>query len=345
MKIGSAESKKGEIAYGTIVVGHTMGRFPIEIPVVIVEGLEDGPTLLVNAAIHGAEIIGTLGIHKVLREIDPKEVKGTLLFVPVANQGAFEFDSRATQWDGQIMNRHGLGKEDGTITQQLAWHLVHDLILKSDAYVDIHSGTQDSYVYYTIYESEAPDVSAEVLEKAKKMAAAFGLKDVMADSPWKGGYIEEVMARGIPSIVVEIGGGADFFRHGHQQIETCAQGIRNVAILNGNLEGEIVTEADTVTFWRGEAEIENDAQGGILLTNFTYGDYMEEGDVWGVMYDPFTGKEIKKLYAPISGTQLPSGVTWPAVKPGDWLSIIGNKMGEEKIQDLLSGFPVRVAGE
>jgi uncharacterized protein len=347
MKIGTAESKKGEIAYGRINVGYTMGRHAIDIPVVIVEGLQEGPTLLVNAAIHGAEIIGTLGIHKVLREIDPKQVKGTILFVPVANQGAFEFDSRATMWDGQIMNRQGLGKEDGTITQQLAWHLVNDLILKSDAYVDIHSGTQDSYVYYTIYESEAPGVKPEVLEMAKKMAVAFGLKDIMADSPWKGGYTEEVMAMGVPSIVVEIGGGADFFRNGQQQIATCAQGIRNVAILVGNLEGEIVTESDQVTFWRGEAEIHNDAQGGILLTHFTYGDHMEKGDVWGVMYDPFTGKEIKRLLAPISGTQLPSGVNWPAVKPNDWLSIIGNPMGEGtvKVTDVLTGLSVRVGNK
>lgn len=343
MRIGTAESKKGEIAYGRITVGYTMGRYPIDIPVVIVEGEEEGPTLLVNAAIHGAEIIGTLGIHKVLRDIDPKEVKGTLLFVPVANQGAFEFDSRATKWDGEIMNRKGLGKVDGSITEQLAWHLVHDLILKSDAYVDIHSGTQDSYVYYTIYESEAPNVDPDVMAMSKKMATAFGLKDVMADSPWKGGYIEEVMAKGVPSIVVEIGGGSDFFRHGGEQIETCAEGIKNVARLMGLLEGEIVTASDTVTFWRGEAEIENDAQGGILLLNYTYGDHMKEGDVWGVMYDPFTGKELKRLYAPISGTQLPSSVVWPAVKPGDWLSIIGNPMSQEKVKDILAGFDVRLA--
>ena len=167
------------------------------------------------------------------------------------------------------------------------------------------------------------------LEKAKKMSAAFGLKDVMADSPWKGGYIEQVMAMGVPSIVVEIGGGADFFRNGHQQIETCAQGIVNVAILNGNLEGE--------------AEIHNNAQGGIILLNYTYGDYMEKGAIWGVKYDPFTGKELEKLYAPISGTQLPSGVNWPAVKPNEWLSIIGNPMGDGtvKVKDLLAGFPVR----
>ena len=30
MKIGTAQSKKGEIAYGRITVGYTMGRFPID---------------------------------------------------------------------------------------------------------------------------------------------------------------------------------------------------------------------------------------------------------------------------------------------------------------------------
>ena len=297
MQIGSAISKKGEIAYGKITVGHTMGRIPIDIPVVIVEGLEDGPTLAVSAAVHGAELIGAMGIHEFLFHVDPKQLKGRIVLVPVANQSAFEFGQRNTKWDEMNLNRHGLGRIDGAITERIAYYFAHDIVLKSDAHVDIHSGTEDGFVWYTIYDAEVEGVDPKVTEMAKRMAVAFGLTDIMAKCPdrWAGGYGDDVLRAGVPSIAVEIGGGGDYFINGKQQIEMCAQGIRNVAVLMGIMDGEIVAEAEDVTFWRGEAEIIAGGVGGLLRTHVQIGDFCPKGSVWGVLYDPFTAQEVETL--------------------------------------------------
>ncbi len=147
MKIGTAESKTGEITYGVITVGYTMGRFPIEIPIVIVEGVEDGPTLAVSGAVHGGELLGPMGIHEFLHNIDPKEVKGRIVIVPVANPGSFEFGMRSTPWDEMNLNRVGLGKADGGVTEQIAYHFANEVVLQADALVDIHSGTADGFVF------------------------------------------------------------------------------------------------------------------------------------------------------------------------------------------------------
>ena len=346
MQIGTAISKKGEIAYGKITVGHTMGRIPIDIPVVIVEGLEDGPILAVSAAVHGAELIGAMGIHEFLFHVDPKQLKGRIVLVPVANQSAFEFGQRNTKWDEMNLNRHGLGKIDGAITERTAYHFAHDIVLKSAAHVDIHSGTEDGFVWYTIYDAEVEGVDPKVTEMAKRMAVAFGLTDIMAKCPdrWAGGYGDDVLRAGVPSIAVEIGGGGDYFINGKQQIEMCAQGIRNVAVLMGIMDGEIVAEAEDVTFWRGEAEIIAGGVGGLLRTNVQIGDFCPKGSVWGVLYDPFTAQEVERFYTPIDCYQLPSLHPWPAVRPGSAVSVMGNKYGDGtvKVKSVLADVPVRI---
>ena len=89
---------------------------------------------------------------------------------PVANQSAFEFGIRTTQWDGMILNRQGLGKEDGAITERIAYHFVRDIVLKANAFVDIHSGTEDGFVWYTI--ARSPDgVAPEVRPHHHVLAA------------------------------------------------------------------------------------------------------------------------------------------------------------------------------
>jgi predicted deacylase len=205
------------------------------------------------------------------------------------------------------------------------------VVAKADALIDIHSGTSESYVWYTIYESEVEGAKPDVIEKSKQMAIAFGLKDVMAESPWKGTFIEDAMRDGIPAITPEIGGGLDFFHRGKEQIETCARGITNVMKLLGMIDGEIVTEADEVTIWAGETEIINDAVGGIMLVERNYGDYLKKGDVYARMYNPFTGDEMKRIVAPADGYVIPSGARWPVIPPGRWLAILGSKLGVEKV--------------
>jgi len=346
MKIGSIEGRPGEIVSGTITVAHTMGRIPVDIPVIIVEGLQPGPKLIVSGCVHGAELMGAMGIIEFLHHIDPRQLKGSIVFVPVANQSAFEMGIRTTQWDGMILNRQGLGQIDGSITQRIAYHFTHDIILQCDAFVDIHSGTADGFVWYSIYEGEREGIDPQVREMSKQIAVAFGLTHVMGKTPdrWAGGYRLDLLKAGVPSIVVEIGGGGDYFLNGKQQIEMCAQGIRNVAVLLGIMDGEILAESEDVTFWRGEAEIIAGGIGGLLRTDVQIGDFCPKGSVWGVLYDPFTAQEVERFYTPIDCYQLPSLHPWPAVRSGSALAVMGNKMdlGTVKVKAVLAGHPVRI---
>lgn len=57
----------------------------IEIPLTIINGAFDGPTLLVTAGIHGGEYPGIAAAMELGRSLDPQEIHGSLimLFTPL----------------------------------------------------------------------------------------------------------------------------------------------------------------------------------------------------------------------------------------------------------------------
>jgi hypothetical protein len=332
--IGDIVGEPGKKVNGRLLVEHTAGQIPIEIPVTVVMGAEPGKTLVVTGAVHGREIIGPLGIGKVLREIDPSEMSGNLLAIPVANMSAFEFGDRVTLWDGGNMNRYGMGKEDGTITEQLAYHMFHEVVLKGDAFIDIHSSNAEGFVWYTIFLSDVEGADPEVVAQSKEMAMAFGLEQIFAKTPWSGTFLEDAIRDGIPSITPEVGGGADFFQNGHKQINYCARGIKNVMNLMGILPNHTIeTESDKVVSWDCHTEFENDAIGGLMVLQVERGDRLKEGDVYAIKYDPTTGDELARIVAPTKGTVLNSGLVWPLCPAGRWLGILGDKIEEVDLSD------------
>ena len=75
MKIGTIEAAAGEKAYGLFKTGESHGRFPVHIPLHIVNGAGDGPTLVVQAGASGLEIEPSLILPQVVNELDPAKIQ------------------------------------------------------------------------------------------------------------------------------------------------------------------------------------------------------------------------------------------------------------------------------
>lgn len=347
VNIAGIKAEPGERTFGTIETSKTVSKIPIEIPVTVVNGVEEGPTLLVSAAVHGAEIIGTLGLGKVLRDIDASELAGTLLAVPVTNTSAFEFGTRSTYWDKQDLNRDAeTADPEGSPTEQLADAYLNTLVPEADALIDIHSGTSDSYVWYTIYPGEHGD--PEVIEQSKEMAVAFGLEQVFRSTPsrWSGGLKDAAVDAGTPGITPEIGGGADFLHNGRDQIEACSRGIKNVMKMMGMLDGEIAHESDKVQICdANDDEIWAGTEAGMMLLECERGDYLEEGDAYASVYHPFTGEKTGEIEAPGDGLVLNTGLVWPVVDQGKWIGVLGEVAEEVDLDEFDLSWNPDVGGD
>lgn len=110
-------------------------------PVTIFSGKEKGPVFTIIAGIHGFEYPPIAAVQELIKEIDPKKLKGTLIVVPIANVGSFY---RRTPFvnplDGKNLNNAFPGSETGTITEQIANYITKQIIPNSDVFLDIHAG-------------------------------------------------------------------------------------------------------------------------------------------------------------------------------------------------------------
>ncbi len=324
MKIRHIEAKPGERAFGYLEASRTKSEVPIHIPVNILNGAKEGPTLLVSGAVHGAEIIGSIGLHQVMKDLDLAELRGTLIAVPIINTSAFEAGTRITGFDGENMDRTmETADPEGSPSAQLAYLYLTELLPKADALINMHAGGTDSFVWYTIYPGEYGD--PDVIQKSRDMAIAFGLPQVFRSTPasWAG-FHTVAKDQGKPAIMPEIGGGTDFKQNGMYQIERAAQGIKNVMILMDMIDGEIETESDKVEICDGKHEIFAGTDAGIMLWECTHGDYLEKDQPFASVYHPYTGELKSQILAPDAGTVLNTGKLWPTVDQGMWLALLGD---------------------
>ena len=72
-----------------VQVGDYSDGNPVLLPVAMIRGRKDGPKVVVEAAIDGDEVTGTEIARKVLEEIKPDDVSGTLVVIPSCNPPAF----------------------------------------------------------------------------------------------------------------------------------------------------------------------------------------------------------------------------------------------------------------
>ena len=83
IKVGTARAKPGTVATGVIPVSRLAGGGELEMPVIVINGLKDGPCLWVDGAIHGDEPEGPLMCHNLRREVNPEKLSGSLVLVPL----------------------------------------------------------------------------------------------------------------------------------------------------------------------------------------------------------------------------------------------------------------------
>jgi predicted deacylase len=91
-----------------------------EMPVCVLVGRRRAPCVAFVAAVHGDEYDGIVALHELARELDPTQLNGGMIIIPVANPFAFEAAQRRTPQDDKDLNRVFPGRADGSLTERLA---------------------------------------------------------------------------------------------------------------------------------------------------------------------------------------------------------------------------------
>ena len=99
-----------------------------------------GPTVILQAGNHGDEYEGPITLGEMIRDLDPGEVSGRIIFLPAVNLPAVLAGRRTSPVDGLNLNRAFPGDPGGTITQQISAYVSDVIFPLGDAFVDLHSG-------------------------------------------------------------------------------------------------------------------------------------------------------------------------------------------------------------
>lgn len=272
----------------------------------------DGPTLGLSAGLHGDEHVSTEILYRFLEQLDLTRLRGRLLIVPVANPLAYEAVTRHTPLDMQNLNRVFPGGGEGFLTHQLAEVVVEHFLSKVQYHVDLHAGGAYATVDY-VYLSNAEDLSrafgSRVLFKPRE---GYG---------YQGSSASYTVARGIPTVTVELGGGA---------VDQSAYVVRGVAgLLNvmrriGMLPEEPAPAPPQIVL-RNLVTIRPHA-GGLLLPEITtLHTEHPNGAVLGRTISPHSFAELEELRAPFDRSITVLVRPTPCrINPGDFGYMIGD---------------------
>lgn len=125
----------------TILTFSTINAPENYMPITLMKGKKTGKTITIVAGVHGYEYPPIMSVQRLIKDINPEYLQGNILFIPIANVASFQ---RRVPYvnpiDQKNLNHTFPGKENGTITEQIAHYITKEIIPISDVFLDIHGG-------------------------------------------------------------------------------------------------------------------------------------------------------------------------------------------------------------
>ena len=300
--VGTASANRGQKATGTIEVPAASDA-ALSVPVAVVQGAKPGPVLALVAGAHGTEYTSIIALEKLIGMLNPSEISGTVIIVPLINIQSFEQKvPHVNPVDKKSMNRFYPGKMDGTQTERASYLITKQVVEQCDHLIDLHGGDLDEslrpYSYWTKTGNEKQD------QISREMVLAFGLDHIIISTerpkdPQASRYLENTATtRGKPSITVEAGhAGTVETDDLNALINGCLNVMRYLKMLPGT--SSMVEHP----VWIEKVVTLASEQTGIFYPAVKRGTYVEQGMKVGYVTD-YLGKVIFEARAPVAGIVL-----------------------------------------
>ena len=317
LKIGGVSVKKGDRKKIQIAVSHLYDGTDLSIPVEVIRGKEDGPTLFISAAIHGDEINGTEIISRIIKNRSLKKIKGTLIAVPVVNVFGFNMLSRYLP-DRRDLNRSFPGSATGSLASRLANIFMKEIVKKSTHGIDLHTGA--------VHRTNLPQIRACISDsETKQLAFEFGVPVVINSNLRDGSLREAARRKNIPMLLFE---GGEALRFNEKVIDIGVQGCLSVMRSIGMLTSKKNAKRKEV-FVSWESQWLRSPASGLVRSLKNLGTRIKEGEILGVVSDQF-GKPRGEIIAPFEGIII-GQLKLPLVNAGDALYHIASFHNPKKV--------------
>ncbi|MDQ6891149.1 MAG: M14 family metallopeptidase [Acidobacteriota bacterium] len=318
--VGSASAGRGHRGNGYLDVpaGSDAGT---RIPVIVFHGAWPGPVLAIVAGAHGTEYASIVAVERVAQRLDPADLSGTVILLPLVNLASFERKvPHVNPVDGKSMNRFYPGRADGTQSERVALAITRDVVERSDYLIDLHGGDLDEslrpYSYWMKTGNDALDAAS------RGMVLAFGLDHILVATdrpkdPAASRYLDSTAAtRGKPAITAEAGHAGTVEP---EDVDALVNGSFSVMRHLKMLAGAPAPIEHPV--WIDTVRSVVSEQPGIFAPLVKRGAYVEQGMKMGTVMD-FFGNIVFEARAPVSGIVLYICAV-PSMRKGDTIANVG----------------------
>lgn len=274
----------------------------VTLPVLVLHGREEGPTVWVDAAIHGDEVGGVDIIRRVLAGIDPKTLKGTLIAVPIVNVHGFTAGDRYLP-DRRDLNRSFPGTARGSLAGRIAHLMMTEIVAPSDVGIDLHTGSD--------HRTNLPQIRADLDDPTtRSLAETFGAP-VMIHARTRDGSLRHAAREHGATVLLYEGGEA--LRFDDWAIDAGVEGVNRVLASLGLIEGD--TEPDRPSVESRKTGWVRAGVSGIVRIECALGAEVETGDRLGVVSNSF-GRRLATIKASRNGVVI-GRLEAPLVNRGD----------------------------
>lgn len=302
-EIGPIRVRPGQAKAVSLPITRLVTGADVDLPVRVVHGREDGPTVWVDAAIHGDEAVGVEVIRQVLAEIDPKALRGTLIAVPIVNVLGFMTGDRYLP-DRRDLNRSFPGSARGSLASRIAHLMMTEVVAKCDVGIDLHTGSDRR--------TNLPQIRADLEDaRTRELAEAFAAPVMLHAKIRDGSLRAAAREAGATVLLYEAG---EAWRMDGWAIDAGVRGVRRVLAALGMTDP--VAEDPPAPSLASHRSAWVRARGtGMLHLEVALGEHVVEGQRIGGLFDSF-GKRVRLVHAERSGVVI-GRTEAPVVNSGD----------------------------
>ncbi len=273
------------------------------IPLTIINGTREGPTLLVEAGIHGTEYPGIKATQILARMIKPQQLDGILVILHCANVPMFNSKTAfVNPIDDINLNRIFPGQPastiyygPGTISHHIANYIFENIMKKATYFVDLHGGDLPELCPCFAISTRTGDESKDVDTAAM---LRYSLADFVTlrppnQAPTTLGAASQIQ---IPNMLIESGGGGILTSENTgRHVDAIVNVMKYLKMLGGEPR-----EPENQIQLTGKTMGVRAKRGRFFTYLVSAGDVVEEGQLIGQISDPF-GDVVEEIEAPMRG--------------------------------------------
>lgn len=301
LKSAGLEVERGKRKKRNVKIGELVNCSEVSVPFIVVNGVEDGPILVLRGGEHGSEYCGQEIVRRAGLGVDPEKLSGAIIAVPNCNPLAYlngDYTNTKVYDTSMGAQLPYPGDPKGTFDDRVGNLIWEEALSKADVTITMHDGATHwiaRYIASVFYTPDKKDLGQRALALAKAFGVGMPVQYAeVREYPYPPG--PELAKRNVPSMTPELGGMRMIWK---EDVERGVKGITNVLKHLNMIDGE--PEPSKQAIFKEYAWIRCN-HGGVLIPAFSPLDIpltVEKGDTLATITNMLSD-EVEVIESPFN---------------------------------------------